>query len=80
MRINYYEFPENTSGEILHEYNCTESDRVLGGMSVTSAKKLLKQFGGAAWTDHCDRDGGVFETTDITIKGNNSKFKYNHHL
>ena len=50
------------------------------GISVTHAKQLLKEKGGSAWTDHCDRDGGVFEVTDIKLKGNNSQFKYNHHL
>jgi len=24
--------------------------------------------------------GGVFETSEITLKGNNSRFKYNYHL
>ena len=43
-------------------------------------KKLLKQYGGIAWTDHIDRDGGLFEVTEIKLKGNNSKFRYNRHL
>ena len=47
---------------------------------VSFAKKLLKQYGGAAWTEHCERDGGCFEVTEIKLTGNNSKFKYNHHL
>lgn len=55
-------------------------DDVVSGISVTHAKQLLKKYGGSAWTEHCDRDGGVFEVTDITLKGNNSRFKYNHHL
>lgn len=80
MRLNYYEFPENTSHSVLKEYGCDENDRCIGGISVTSAKKLLKEHGGIAWTDHCERDGGVFETMDIVLTGNNSKFKYNHHL
>ena len=50
------------------------------GCSVTMAKKLLKQFGGTAWTEHCDRSGGCFEVTPIRLSGNNSCFKYNHHL
>lgn len=29
---------------------------------------------------HSERDGSCFEVTDITLTGNNSKFKYNHHL
>lgn len=55
-------------------------DRVLGGVSITAAKKLIKQYGGIGWTYHCERDGGVFETSEITFKGNNSRFKYNRHL
>ena len=55
-------------------------DDTLKGLSVKHVKQLLKKYGGYGWTEHCDRDGCVFETTDITIKGNNSKFKYNRHL
>ena len=55
-------------------------DDTIYGCSVTFAKQLLKRYGGSAWTEHIDRNGGCFEVTDITIKGNNSKFKYNHHL
>jgi len=61
-------------------YLCTDSENTLRGITITEAKRLLKKFGGTAWTNHCDRDGGVFETTDIIVKGNNSKFQYNHHL
>lgn len=55
-------------------------DHTVSGITVTKAKQLLKQYGGCAWTEHCERGGGVFETTKIVLKGNNSKFKYNHHL
>lgn len=55
-------------------------DDTIGGITVTAAKKLLKEFGGAAWTEHIDRDGGCFEVTEIHLTGNNSRFKYNHHL
>lgn len=55
-------------------------DRTIGGISVTRAKQLLKQYGGTGWTEHIDRDGSCFEVTNIELKGNNSKFKYNHHL
>ena len=44
--------------------------------SVSTAKKLLKQKGGCAWTEHYERDGGLFEITKIELTGNNSKFKY----
>ena len=80
MRLNYYEFPENTKPEILADHGCTVDDRTIGGISVTTAKKLLKEYGGAAYTEHIDRDGGCFEVTPINLSGNNSRFKYNHHL
>ena len=35
--------------------------------SVTNAKRLLKEFGGSAWTEHCERDGGLFEVTEIKL-------------
>lgn len=61
-------------------YKCTKAENLVEGCSIKNAKNLLKQFGGCAWTDHCDRDGSVFETTSIMLTGNNSQFKYNHHL
>lgn len=61
-------------------FNCLDSEDTIGGTTVTNAKKLLKKFGGTAWTEHCERDGGVFEVTDIKLQGNNSSFKYNRHL
>lgn len=48
--------------------------------NVSYAKKMLKKYGGVAWTEHCDRDGCCFEVTEIKLQGNNSSFKYNHHL
>ena len=55
-------------------------DDTLGGISITHAKRLLRRYGGSAWTEHCERDGGCFEVSNITLTGNNSRFKYNHHL
>ncbi len=55
-------------------------DDTLGGISITTAKKLLRKYKGSAWTEHCERDGGCFEITPITLSGNNSHFKYNRHL
>lgn len=55
-------------------------DDTLGGITITHAKKLLRKYGGSAWTEHIDRDGGCFEVTEINLKGNNSRFKYNRHL
>ena len=57
-----------------------DAEDTLGGIKITAAKNLLRQFGGRAWTSHIDRDGGVFETTPIRLAGNNSKHKYNRHL
>ena len=65
--------------ECVH-FICTEAEDIVCGCTVTEAKRLLREFGGRAWTEHCERDGGVFEVTDIALAGNNSKFKYNHHL
>ena len=47
---------------------------------VSWAKAMMKQHGGSGWTEHIERDGGCFEVTPITLTGNNSRFKYNHHL
>ena len=55
-------------------------DRTISGISIKHAKELLKEYGGCAWTCHFDRDGSLFETTDIKMKGNNSRVKYNRHL
>ena len=55
-------------------------DDTLGGISVAHAKNLLRKYGGTAWTEHIDRDGCCFEVSGITLSGNNSRFKYNHHL
>lgn len=77
MRLTYYDFPENISEEIKKEYE-TENGRLM--CSVGFAKKMIKKFGGTAFTEHIDRDGSVFEVTSVELKGNNSKFKYNHHL
>jgi len=58
----------------------TDAGDTLGGISITRAKQLLRQFGGSAYTQHIERDGGVFETTEIKLGGNNSRHKYNRHL
>ena len=57
-----------------------DAEDTVAGISITAVKKLLRQFGGTAWTNHIDRSGGVFETTPITLTGNNSRHKYNRHL
>ena len=48
--------------------------------SIAIAKQYLKKYGGCAWTEHYERDGSLFEVTPIQLTGNNSRFKYNHHL
>lgn len=58
----------------------TDAEYTVEGISITEARKLLWQFGGTAWTEHIERNGGVFETSEIRLTGNNSRFKYNRHL
>lgn len=67
--------PDNISDEVLENNFSRTVD-----CGITRAKKMLKKYGGCAYTCHFDRDGGLFETTPIKLKGNNSKFKYNRHL
>jgi len=59
---------------------CVKAEDIIYGISVSYAKQLLTKFGGEAWTQHIDRDGGCYEVTAIELKSNNSKFNYNHHL
>lgn len=66
--------PENRRPFVDHIDHCLE------GISVTRAKQLLKEYGGSAWTEHLERDGGCFEISEITLTGNNSHFTYNRHL
>lgn len=48
--------------------------------SISTAKAMMKKYGGCGWTEHYERDGGLFEVTPIKLTGNNSRFKYNRHL
>jgi len=57
-----------------------DAEDTISGIKISTAKNLLRQFGGSAWTNHIERDGGVFETTEIRLAGNNSRHKYNRHL
>ena len=75
----HYDFSGEGFRECGH-FVSTESEDTISGLSITRAKQLLNEFGGSAWTYHIDRDGGVFETTEIKPKGNNSRHKYNRHL
>ena len=74
-REDITEVPDNVTDEVL-ELNFSRSVDV----SITTAKKLMKKYGGTACTQHFDRDGGLFETTPVLLKGNNSRHKYNRHL
>ena len=56
------------------------AEDVISGITITEAKNLLRKYGGSAITEHIDRDGCLFETTPIQLKGNNSRHKYNVHL
>lgn len=55
-------------------------ENCIGGLSVSRVKQMIRQYGGTGWTEHLERDGGCFEVTEIKLSGNNSRFKYNHHL
>ena len=66
--------------KILHLINYIMQVAFEERISVSEVKKLIKKYGGVGYTMHCERDGTLFETTPITLKGNNSKFKYNRHL
>ena len=48
--------------------------------SVSFAKKLLREIGGNAYTQHFDRSGCLFETTPIHLVGNNARHHYSRHL
>ena len=51
------------------EFRCTAADDVISGISVMDAKRLLRSYGGVAWTQHHDRNGSCFATTTITTNG-----------
>lgn len=74
-RTDVDSIPESISDEVLK----SNFERTID-TTVLNAKKLLKLYGGSAYTAHFDRDGGLFETTPINLKGNNSRHKYNRHL
>jgi hypothetical protein len=49
-----------------------DSKPILVG-SIRIAKKLLKERGGKAWIEYCDRDGTLLEVQYISLKGRNKK-------
>lgn len=58
----------------LHYYQKTLDDEP-ELVSLRNAKKMLKEHGGTAWTDHIDRSGTMFESTPIQL-GNNGGSSY----
>lgn len=88
MKVTYYRFPKDMpladafrawydvepKEEYLEEFSRTQE------CNIRTAKKFLKAYGGVAFTEHYDRDGGLFETSEIHLKGNNSTVHYTHHL
>lgn len=82
MRLHYYSPPQDLEAsfcDVETELSISPGEDI-GGLRLSTIKKLIKRYGGSGYTTHCERDGGVFEVTDIKIRGNNSRFKYNHHL
>ena len=74
-RVDILSVPDDVSDEVL-ERNFSK----VVNCRISTAKNMLKKYGGAAWTDHFERDGGFFESTPVKLKGNNSRHKYNRHL
>ena len=79
MRLTYYRFPDDAPLETLAEHDCSPDDNTIS-CSVSFAKQMIRKHGGSAWTEHIDRNGNVFEVTEVKLAVNNSRFKYNHHL
>lgn len=82
---DHYEFTEEDyekAYQLCKENNIITkfTENKIGGVSVTFVKLMIKKYGGTGITYHIDRDGGIFETSEIRLKGNNSRFKYNQHL
>ena len=71
-------YPESIPEERWPQILCIGD--IVDDVSVSRAKELLRKYGGSAWTEHYERDGTLFEVTEIHLNGNNSRFKYNHHL
>jgi hypothetical protein len=59
----------------------TDGKREEFGITVTTAKQLLKKEGGSAWIEFYDRDGSFQETTKIELsKNNTTRVKLSQHL
>ena len=75
------------NGETVYPHSIPEDKRPLVQFidrriraNVTETKKLIRRYGGSGVTLHFDRDGSLFETSEVKLSGNNSRFRYNHHL
>jgi hypothetical protein len=67
MRITYW---ESEDGSEIEE-----------AIKISTAKKLLKEKGGRAWTEIYERDGTMCESVPINIKSNKGSYApMNHHL
>lgn len=82
MRLHYWRPAEDFSIDSIRDANIRKAVEEDGrtNTSIKEAKRLLKCYGGSAWTEHYERDGTMFEVTTITTSGNNSNHRYNHHL
>lgn len=82
MRLHYWKPDEDFDINQIEDSVVREIVQKDGQVNtgIKEAKKLLKIYGGTAWTEHYERDGTMFEVTSVTITGNNSTHKYNHHL
>ena len=75
-RKDIIKVPDDVSNEDLEN----NFSRTVNCSRITTVKNLIKKYGGRGFTEHCERDGGVFEVTAIRVGGNNSTHKYNRHL
>lgn len=78
-----YDYDETLFKEIypvFSRYINKFTSRKIDGCSVTAVKNMIKKFGGSGFTYHIDRDGSIFETSEIRLGRNNSTHKYNQHL
>ena len=80
LKSGYEYYAKDYNDYLDHKDLVDQVDDTLGGLTVSAVKKLMRKYGGYGFTYHCERDGSVFETSEITLTGNNSRFKYNHHL
>lgn len=82
MRLHYWQPDEKFNPDEIQD-PCVRECVIKDGKVNTGlkdAKKLLKLYGGRAWTEHYERDGSMFEVTEIELTGDNSTHKYNRHL